>query len=106
MNILLFIFLIIVYICVCYFAVRVIWWSRSRITATVVSGVKRVVIEWSVSLIFLILFIPFGVFFPAWLSESMEVVERTRNITAGLILFGSAVLAASAFLGQRKSIER
>tara|TARA_B110000211_G_scaffold169736_1_gene191525 strand:- start:785 stop:1102 length:318 start_codon:yes stop_codon:yes gene_type:complete len=49
---------------------------------------------------FVLISLPFTIFFPAWLSEKLEVVERTPDTTMYFILFGCFVLAIAIWKGR------
>ena len=66
----------------------------------------RVLLEYGVFVLFILIEIPFSIFFPAWISEKLAVIERTPNTTASLIVFGCVVLAFSVWLGNRAEARR
>jgi len=49
---------------------------------------------------FICLEIPFAIFFPAWLSEKLQVVARTSDTTMFSLIFGCIVLAISIWKGR------
>lgn len=57
----------------------------------------KIALEYIAWLVFIILYIPYSLFFPAWLSEYLVVWERTPNLTAAMIILG-AVVSAIAML--------
>ncbi|MFT4805824.1 MAG: glucan phosphoethanolaminetransferase (alkaline phosphatase superfamily) [Psychroserpens sp.] len=54
------------------------------------------------ALLFIVTYIPFGIFFPAWLSSKVNLIEHSTNSTAVLILLGSFTLAITMWLGYKK----
>lgn len=53
-------------------------------------------------LIFLAIEVPIGIFFPAWLSERLEIFPRESLTTALLILLGCGTLATVVWNGWRR----
>ena len=53
----------------------------------------KIVLEYISAIVFIVLYIPYSFFFPAWLSEYLVVWERTSDITAIMIIFGVVVSA-------------
>lgn len=53
----------------------------------------KIVLEYIAAIAFIVLYIPYSFFFPAWLSEYLAVWERTSDITAIMIIFGVVVSA-------------
>lgn len=70
----------------------------AKANVTVRSKIKgKVVLEYIVWLAFIILYIPYSIFFPAWLSECLVVWERTPDLTAAMIILGCGVSAIAIF---------
>ncbi|MEP2651401.1 MAG: hypothetical protein ABJH06_05330 [Paraglaciecola sp.] len=51
----------------------------------------KIVLEYVAAIFFIVLYIPYSFFFPAWLSEYLVVWERTSDNTAIMIIFGVVV---------------
>jgi hypothetical protein len=102
MKISVFLVAIVAYVAVCYFSASWFLVLRRRIEGSKPVGFLRFTLAFLVAILFLIPWLAFGIFFPAWLSESMEIVERTPNVTMGFVLFGTAVVAVSTILAGRR----
>jgi len=57
----------------------------------------KVILEYIAWLVFIILYIPYSIFFPAWLSEYLVVWERTPDLTAAMIILGCVASAIAIF---------
>ena len=51
----------------------------------------NLVFEYVAWLLFIVIYIPYSIFFPAWLSESLALWHRTQNTTLAMIIFGTVV---------------
>ena len=102
MKISAFLIAIVAYLAICYFSVNGFLVLRRRLEGSKPVGFLRYTLAFVVAVLFLILWLPFGIFFPAWLSESMEIVERTPNVTMGFVLFGGAVVTVLTVLAGRR----
>lgn len=54
-------------------------------------------------LLFIVPYIPFSIFFPAWLNSQVRVLQESKNVTGILILVGCFTLAITMWLGYKKS---
>ena len=61
----------------------------------------KLVFEYVAWLLFIIIYIPYSIFFPAWFSESLALWQRTPNTTAVMILFGVTVMVFGVYKGGR-----
>jgi hypothetical protein len=57
-------------------------------------------------LAFVVIEIPFAIFFPAWLAEKLSIFAPGSFSTGGLILLGAATLAAATWKGFRSDEAR
>lgn len=72
---------------------------QDRNSKRATNTLNKNVIDYALFAGFICLQIPFSIFFPAWLSEKLEVVERTSDNTMYFLLFGCVVLAISMWIG-------
>ena len=91
--------LIIIYIFVSYLAIHFYFHLQSRLISIKNVPIKTLYI-YVLFFLFILVEIPFVFFFPAWLSEKLEVFERTPETTMFLVLFGAIVLAGSIWKGR------
>ena len=54
-------------------------------------------------LLFIVTYIPFSIFFPAWLNAKLNIVQESQNMTTVFILSGCLTLAITMWLGYKKS---
>ena len=102
MKISAFLLAIAAYVTICFLSVNGFLLLRRKIEGSKRPGFVRYTLAFVAAILFLIPWLAFGIFFPAWLSETMNIVERTPNITTGLILFGLAVVVVSTILVSRR----
>lgn len=97
-----FIIAILVYVILCLIGVRVYFFLMSKNKIKLKNSVTQIICSYILFGTFVITVIPFAVFFPAWISEKLMVIERTSASTITLILFGCFVLALSLWKGKNK----
>ena len=95
----LFVSLILIYTIVCIFGVRLYFYCHSTIKE-VRKGVSSILLSYLLFFIFVLIEIPFAIFFPAWLSAKLTIFEHSPNSTMFLLLFGVTVLALSIWKGR------
>jgi hypothetical protein len=93
-GILIFAFGLIIYFFSCIYIAKVNVAVRNKIKG-------KVALEYIAWLVFIILYIPYSFFFPAWLSEYLMVWERTPNLTATMLGLGMVVSVLAMFKGGR-----
>lgn len=59
------------------------------------------VLEYFAWLVFIVTYIPYSFFFPAWLGESLALWQRTQSTTLVMIFFGIVVSVFSFYKGGR-----
>ena len=96
-----FLFLILIYIILCVSGVKVYFHLQNRNKTKVQSTFKEHSFSYLLFVLFIFLEIPFAIFFPAWLSEKLAVVERTSESTMYFLLLGCLVLAFSIWKGRK-----
>jgi len=106
MIILGFIVAILVYVIACIIGVRAYFSLMSKSKIKLKNSLTQIISSYILFGVFVITVIPFAIFFPAWLSEKLMIIERTSTSTIILILFGCFVLALSIWKGRnyRKDI--
>jgi hypothetical protein len=88
-----FTFLMFVYVFLCMFGFKLYFHLRSRTISKNYSKFKKDILSYLLSTCFIVLEIPFAIFFPAWLGEELMIVERTSESSMYFLLFGCLVLA-------------
>lgn len=96
MKYLVFIVGIILYIVTCIFIAK----FNARVRIKLKGNIFFEYIAW---ILFIFIYIPYSFFFPAWLSESMELWQRTPDATMIMILFGAAISAIGIYKGEKIS---
>jgi len=61
----------------------------------------KIFLEYIAWIIFIVLYLPYSFFFPAWLSEYLAVWERTPNSTTFMLFFGMVVSVIGMFKAGR-----
>ena len=95
-----FIVLIFLYILICIGAVRLYFNLQSLNQKSRRNSLYKNINSYLLFACFVCLEIPFAIFFPAWLSEKLQVVERTSDTTMYFLLFGCLVLAVATWKGR------
>jgi len=98
-----FVLLNLMYIFGCYLCARTYFYFMDFLRQSPKNVFIRNLMIYGLFIVFVIIEIPFAIFFPAWISEKMAIFERTSFTTGGLILFGFFVLVISALLGRKNS---
>lgn len=94
-----FITLIIIYMLVSYFGVRIYFCFQNGLKDKK-NSLSKLVFTYLIFFLFILVEIPFVIFFPAWISEKLDVFERTSETTMFLILFGVVVLIGAIWKGR------
>ncbi len=94
MEILIFTAGIILYIASCVFIARLNVMVRLKISG-------NLIFKYVAWLVFVVIYIPYSFFFPAWLSESVALWQRTQNTTMAMLFFGMAVSIFGLYKGGR-----
>ncbi len=61
----------------------------------------KLLFEYIAWLLFIVVYIPYSFYFPAWLSENMELWQRTPNTTIMMLFIGIAVSGFGLYKGGR-----
>ncbi len=101
MNFLLLIIAVFVCIYFCYLAAKYYFIIQRGFDKTIKGNSKRLFFSYSLFLAFILIEIPIALFFPAWVSEVLEVIKYTPESTAGLIVIGCCVLVFSVIYGYK-----
>lgn len=96
-----FILVIFLYMYACYLAIRGYFFVASYLHQKFHNNVARSALLYAWFLAFAAVEVPFGIFFPAWVSEKWKIFAREPTTTTLLILFGCASLALAAWRGWR-----
>jgi len=91
------------YIVACYLGIRGYFAGAGYLHQRLHNKAIRSVLLYPWFLAFVVVEVPFGIFFPAWLSEKWSVFPRTPGTTTGLLLFGSCCLALAAWRSWRSA---
>ncbi|MDN7134968.1 hypothetical protein J6J28_04405 [Pseudidiomarina sp. 1ASP75-5] len=95
----LYLILIAGYMLVCIAAVRAYFYCQNKLKSYK-DSLPLTLLSYMFFFVFILIEIPFAIFFPAWLSERFSVIERTSNNTMLLLLFGVFTLAFSIWQGR------
>jgi len=96
-----FIFLIPVYVFFCISGFKIYFYLQNKNMKQTQNKLKRGIATYGLFACFILLEIPFAIFFPTWLSEKLNIVERTSETTMYFLLFGCLVLAFSIWNGRK-----
>ena len=94
MEFLIFAIGIVLYVASCVYLAKLNVIVRRKILGKLVFEI----VAW---LLFIMIYIPYSFFFPAWLSESLALWQRTQNTTSAMILFGVVVSVFGMYKGGR-----
>ncbi len=103
MNIFGFILVLFVYAYLCYLVVFAYFNLMARIKMSITNKIIRTFYQYALFLVFLVVDIPFSIFFPAWVSEKFLVIEHSSTSTLNLILLGCCVLVLTLWIGKKRS---
>lgn len=101
MNIIAFIVAVSIYFFFCFGVVRLYFFLAGNIYLRSNNAIIKNGLIYALFAIFVLTVIPIGIFFPAWISEKLDVIDRSPSVTIMLILFGCAVLVTSLWMGWR-----
>lgn len=94
MEILIFTVGMILYVASCIYLAKFNTRVRRKVNGTLL-------LEYIAWLLFIIVYIPYSFYFPAWLSESLAPWQRTSNTTTMMLFFGMAVSVFGLYKGGR-----
>lgn len=96
-----FVFLMPVYVFLCISGFKLYFHLQIKNTNQTQNKLKKVIITYGLFACFILLEIPFAIFFPTWLSEKLDIVELTSETRIYFLLFGCLVLAFSIWSGRK-----
>ena len=95
-----FILLIVGYILISIGACRVYFYLQCQNNQRRAGSFMKLISSYLLFAGFICLIIPFTIFFPSWLSEKLEFIDRTQNSTMYFILFGCVILIIALWKGR------
>ncbi len=83
----------------CYLGVRLYFFLGIWVGNHITGSAYKIIYRYLLFGIFVVLEIPFAIFFPAWAFNKFKIVEYTPTTTMSFILFGCLVLSISVWKG-------
>jgi len=90
-----FVVIILAYILACYLGVRFYFYMVFLVQNSFAGPVIKIIYSYLLFALFVLLEVPFAIFFPLWVFDKLGVAEPAQTITVSLIIFGCVVLAVS-----------
>ncbi len=103
MNIAIFVVSFVVYVWLCLGIVKFHKHLADKLKLVNRRSLLNVFSQYIWFLLFIVTYIPFSIFFPAWLNGKLGIVQESRNVTAIFILLGCLTLAITMWLGYKKT---
>ena len=95
-----FIIIILTYVFLCVKGVDSYFYLQSKNMSQTHNKLKKNIVTYLLFVLFVLLEIPFAIFFPVWLSEKLMVVEGNSEMRIIFLLFGCLVLGFSIWKGR------
>lgn len=92
MKVLIFVLCMIFYITSCIFIAKANVLVRRKVLGNLAA-------EYVLWIVFIVIYIPYSFFFPAWLSEVLEIWRRTENTTILMLSIGMVVSILGLYKG-------
>ncbi|AUJ69935.1 hypothetical protein [Pseudoalteromonas sp. NC201] len=103
MNIAIFVVSFVVYVCLCLGIVKFHKHLADKLKLTSRHSLLNVFSQYIWFLMFIVTYIPFSIFFPAWLNGKLGIVQESPNVTAIFIFLGCFTLAVTMWLGYKET---
>ena len=103
MNIAIFVVSFVVYIGICLATVKLHKHVADNLKRVNRRNLLNLCSQYILFLLFIVTYIPFSIFFPAWLNAKLSIVQESQNVTTVFILLGCLTLAITMWLGYKKT---
>ena len=93
--------LIFIYISICIGGFKLYFYLQEKNMNHANGRLRKWIFTYCLSACFILLEIPFAIFFPFWLNNKLMIIEKSTNSSMYLLLSGCLVLAIALWFGRK-----
>lgn len=93
--------LTVLYAVTCVIGFKLYFYLQGRNMAQSYNRLNKGIVTYLLFLVFILLEIPFTIFFPFWLNSKLIVFETSKTSLMYLLLFGCFILAVALWFGRK-----